>query len=263
MDLGLKGKVALVAAASKGLGRATATELAREGASVIICARGTESLDRARREIVEATGADVRAVTADVSERTGIERLVSEAMQQFGRVDILVTNAGGPPAGTFDVHQWDAWQRAVDLTLRSVVELTRGVLPGMRERGWGRIISINSIAAKQPVDNLMLSNSIRAAITGFLRTLATEVATFGITVNSILPGYTLTERIDELAAANAARDGVSQQEVLSRIANDIPMRRLGDPRELGALAAFLASERAGYITAQAIAVDGGWIRALM
>jgi 3-oxoacyl-[acyl-carrier protein] reductase len=133
----------------------------------------------------------------------------------------------------------------------------------MRERGFGRIISINSIAAKQPVDNLMLSNSIRAAITGFLRTLATEVATFGITVNSILPGYTLTERIDELAAANAARDGVSQQEVLSRIANDIPMKRLGDPRELGALAAFLASERAGYITAQAIAVDGGWIRALM
>ena len=263
MDLGLKGKVALVAAASKGLGRAAATEFAREGASVIICARGAETLARARKEIVELTGADVRAVTADVSDRSGVDRLVSSALEQFGRVDILVTNAGGPPAGMFDAHQWEAWQRAVDLTLRSVVELTRGVLPGMRERRWGRIIAINSIAAKQPVDNLMLSNSIRAAITGFLRTLATEVATQGITVNSILPGYTLTERIDELAAANAARDGVSQQEVLGRIANDIPMRRLGEPRELGALAAFLASERAGYITAQAIAVDGGWIRGLM
>jgi len=263
MDLGLGGKVALVAAASRGLGRAAAQELAREGAAVVICARNAEALEQARREMAGATCAEIHAVVADVAEREGIEHVTTEAMRRFGRVDVLVTNAGGPPAGMFDTHQWDAWQRAVDLTLRSVVELTRAVLPGMKERKWGRIISINSIAAKQPVDNLMLSNSVRAAITGFLRTLATEVAVRGITVNSILPGYTLTERIDELATATAARDGVPPSEVLARIANEIPMRRLGDPSELGALTAFLASERAAYITAQAIAVDGGWIRALM
>lgn len=258
----MKDKVALVAAASRGLGRAVAVELAREGAKLVICARGAEGLETARREIVAATGADVHAVVADVANPAGIALVTGEAMRRFGRVEVLVTNAGGPPAGTFETHGWDAWQKAVDLTLRSVVELTRAVLPGMKERRWGRVIAINSIAAKQPVDNLMLSNSIRAAVTGFLRTLANEVAGHGITVNSILPGYTLTERIDELATATATRDGVTPRDVLARFEKEIPMRRLADPSELGALAAFLASERAGYITAQAIAVDGGWIRGL-
>jgi 3-oxoacyl-[acyl-carrier protein] reductase len=263
MDLGLAGKVAIVAAASRGLGRAIALELARERASLVICARGREHLERAREEIVNATGADVRAVVADVSELSGVDQVASEALLHHGRVDILVTNAGGPPAGSFETHEWDGWQRAVDLTLRSVVELTRAVLPGMKERRWGRIINVNSIATKQPVDNLMLSNSIRAAVTGFARALANEVAPHGITVNSILPGYTRTERVEELATATAARDGVTPRDVLARFEREIPMRRLGEPEELAALAAFLASTRASYITGQSIAVDGGWIRSLL
>ena len=174
-----------------------------------------------------------------------------------------MTNAGGPPAGTFETHDWDAWERAVDLTLRSAVELTRAVLPGMRERKWGRIINVTSIAAKQPVDNLMLSNSIRAAVTGFARTLANEVAADGITVNNILPGYTRTERVEELAEATATKEGLAPRDIVARFEREIPMRRLGEPEEFAALAAFLASERASYITGQSIAVDGGWIKSLM
>lgn len=263
MDLGIAGKVALVAAASRGLGRAIALELAREGATLVICARGADDLNTAREEIVRATGVDVRAVVADVADPAGVERVTGEALRQHGRVDILVTNAGGPPAGTFESHDWTAWQRTVDLTLRSVVELTRAVLPGMKDRAWGRIINVNSIAAKQPVENLMLSNSIRAAVTGFGRTLANEVAAHGVTVNSILPGYTRTERVEELAQATATKEGITPRDVLTRFEREIPMRRLGQPKELAALAAFLASERASYITGQSIAVDGGWIKALL
>ena len=262
MDLGLRDRVALVAAGSRGLGRALAEELAIEGASLVICARGAPALEEARASIAR-TGATVHALVADVSESTGVRHAVDAAIERFGRVDILVTNAGGPPSGPFDAHDWATWQRAVDLTLRSAVELTRLVLPGMKERRWGRIINVTSIAAKQPVDGLMLSNSIRAAVTGMARTLANEVATFGVTVNNILPGYTRTERVTELNAATAAREGVPVEQVDQRIAAQIPMRRLGEPREFAALAAFLASERATYITGQSIAVDGGWIRALM
>ena len=263
MDLGLRGKTALVAAASRGLGRAVAYELAAEGARVMMCARGSEALERARTELAEETGSDVRAVAADLSDLEQIARVVRETMDAFGRVDILVTNAGGPPAGPFDAHGWDAWERAVNLTLRSAVELTRAVLPGMRERKWGRIINITSIAVKQPVDNLILSNSVRSAVTGLARTLANEVATAGITVNNILPGYTRTERVEELADANAKKEGVSRQDVLARFEREIPMKRLGEVKEFAALAAFLASERASYITGQSIPVDGGWIRGLL
>ncbi len=263
MDLGLRGRVAIVAAASRGLGRAIAQELAQEGAQLVICARGQEPLDAARGEIAASTGAAVHAVAADLSTREGIDRVVSSAQFAFGHVDILVTNAGGPPAGPFESHDWDAWQRAVDLTLRSAVELTRAVLPGMRSRKWGRIINVTSITVKQPVDNLILSNSIRAAVTGFARTLANEVATDGITVNNILPGYTRTERVEQLAQANAKKEGVAPAEILARFEREIPMHRLGEPKEFAALAAFLASERASYITAQSIAVDGGWIKGLV
>ena len=263
MDLGLRGKTALVAAASRGLGRAIAQELAAEGARLVICARGAHALEEARREIARATDADVHAVAADLSDAAGIDRVASVAHERFGRVDILVNNAGGPPAGPFEKHAWDVWEKAVHLTLRSTVELTRAVLPWMRERKWGRIINVTSIAVKQPVENLMLSNSVRSAVTGFARTLANEVATDGVTVNNILPGYTRTERVEQLAAANAANEGVTPQDVLARFEREIPMRRLGEPREFAALAAFLASERASYITGQSIAVDGGWIRALL
>lgn len=263
MDLGLRGKVALVAAASRGLGRAMADTLAAEGASLVICARGADELYAARDAIAAATDADVHAIVADVSDPVQLDRLTKEALARHGRIDVLVTNSGGPPSGAFETFDWATWQTAIDVLLRSAVELTRAVLPGMRERRWGRVINVTSITVKQPVDNLMLSNSIRAAVTGFARTLANEVATQGITVNNILPGYTRTERVEQLADATAAREGLTRKDVVARFEAQIPMRRLGEPREFAAMAAFLASEQASYITGQSIAIDGGWIKSLV
>jgi len=263
MDLGLEGKVALVAAASKGLGRAVAETLAAEGAAVAICARGEEALAATRDAIARAARAPVHAVAGDVSRAADLERVVRSTLERFGRIDVLVTNAGGPPSGTFESHDWSAWQGAVELTLRSAVELTRAVLPGMRQRRWGRVIHLTSIAVKQPVEGLMLSNSIRAAVTGFSRTLANEVAAEGITVNAILSGFMATDRVVELNRATAARENVPVVEIERRVLGQIPARRIGEPRELAALAAFLASDQAAYITGQSIAVDGGWIRGLL
>lgn len=263
MDLGLRGKVALVTAASRGLGRAIAESLAAEGASLVICARGADMLKEAGAAIARRAGGDVELVAADLATEQGVARVWQRARDRFGRVDILVTNAGGPPSGPFESLEWEAWQQAVQLTLRSAVELTRLVLPGMKERRWGRILNVTSIAVKQPVDGLMLSNSLRAAVTGFARTLANEVARYGVTVNNILPGYTRTDRVEQLNAATAAREGITAEDVSRRIESQIPMRRLGEPPEFAALAAFLASEQAAYITAQSIAVDGGWIRSLL
>ncbi len=263
MDLGIKGKVAFVAAASKGLGRAVAEELAAEGASLVICARNAETLSLVAEQIAETSGVPVFHVVADVSNAEDVKNAVQAGIEKFGRIDILVTNAGGPPAGRFESLSREMWASAVNLTLNSVLELTGAVLPGMKNRGWGRILNITSIAVKQPVDNLMLSNSLRAAVTGFARTLANEVATHGITVNNILPGYTRTERIEELAQAAAEREGISLAAASAGWENEIPMKRLGEPREFAALAAFLVSERASYITGASIAVDGGWIRSLI
>jgi 3-oxoacyl-[acyl-carrier protein] reductase len=262
MDLGLGGKVALVAASSRGLGRAVAEELAREGARLVLCARGEAAL-RETADAIRATGAEVEAVAADVSRPVDVARVVDAGMRAFGRVDILVTNGGGPPAGPFESHSAEAWHEAVRQNLDSVVELTRAVLPGMKERRWGRIINVTSIAVKQPVDNLILSNSVRAAVTGFARTLANEVAPFGITVNNVMPGYTRTQRVDELAARNATLRGTSADAQLAVWEAQIPMGRLGEPAEFGAMVAFLASERASYTTGASIPVDGGWIRSLL
>jgi 3-oxoacyl-[acyl-carrier protein] reductase len=263
MNLGLKGKVALVAAASRGLGRAVAEELAAEGAVLVLCSRKAETINQTANEIAQATGADVLALPADVSKADDVATLVRSGIQRFGRIDILVTNGGGPPAGQFESFSQEQWEAAARLTLFSAVELARNVLPGMKERGWGRILNITSIAVKQPVEDLILSNSLRAAVTGFARTLANEVATFGITVNNIMPGYTRTERIEELSRMMADREGITPAEFVGRWEREIPMRRLGEPREFAALAAFLVSARASYITGTSIPVDGGWIRALM
>lgn len=263
MNLGLENKVALVAAASKGLGRAVAEELAAEGASLILCARGQEKLEETANQIAQATGASVIAVSADLSIVEDVSRVVNSGMEKFGRVDILVTNSGGPPAGKFESLTSEAWESATRLTLNSVLELTRRVLPAMKERRWGRILNITSIAVKQPVENLMLSNSLRAAVTGFARTLANEVAAYGITVNNIMPGYTRTERVEELAQMMAEKEGISPKEFIARWEREIPMQRLGEPREFAALAAFLVSERASYMTGTSIPVDGGWIRSLI
>lgn len=263
MDLGLKNKIALVAGASQGLGRAVAEELAIEGASLVICSRFTKNITETAAEIAEKTGAHVLAVAGDVSAPDDVKRIVTSGIARFGRIDILVTNAGGPPAGTFENISSEQWEAATRLTLYSAIDLVREVLPGMKERRWGRILNITSIAVKQPVDNLLLSNSLRAAVTGFARTLANEVATDGITINNILPGYTRTERVEELASMMAAKHGISAEEFKARWENEIPMKRLGEPRELAALAAFLVSERASYITGTSIQVDGGWIRSLL
>ncbi|HKU75680.1 MAG TPA: SDR family oxidoreductase [Pyrinomonadaceae bacterium] len=263
MDLGLKNKVALVAAGSRGLGRAVAEELAAEGASLLLCARDAQTLAETAAAIAESSGAHVLAVPADVTVIDDIKRLVEAGVERFGQIDILVTNAGGPPAGTFDKLTREQWDEAIKLTLLSAVELARQVLPGMKKRRWGRIINITSIAVKQPVDGLLLSNSLRAGLTGFARTLANEVAPDGITVNNVLPGYTRTERLEHLVEFMAEKQGISVEDFRGTWEKEIPMGRLGDPRELAATIAFLASERASYITGTSIQVDGGWIRSLL
>ncbi len=263
MDLGLKGKTALVAAASKGLGRAVADELAREGANLVICARTVRPLEKARQAIFDETGVEVVAVPADLSEPADIDRLIAAAKAEFGRVDILVTNTGGPPSGPFESHSREAWSEAVRQNLYSVLNLTREVLPAMREADWGRIINITSVAVKQPVDGLILSNAVRAAVTGFAKTLANEEAHFGITVNNVMPGYTKTERLEELAAQAADRSGLLPEEAYAAWEGQIPMGRIGTPAEFAAMVTFLASERASYITGVSIPVDGGAIRSLL
>ena len=262
MDLGLKNKVALVAASSHGLGRAVAEELAAEGASLIICGRNTTDIEHAAAEIEERTGVEVLGLAADVSRPDDVSRLVDSGLTRFGHIDILITNAGGPPTGTFETLTREEWESATRLTFFSAIELARHVLPGMKERRWGRILNITSITVKQPVEGLMLSNSLRAGLTGFARTLANEVATYGITVNNILPGYTRTERVEELATQMAAKQGITAAEFKAKWEQEIPMRRLGEPREFAALATFLVSERASYITGTSFQVDGGWIKSL-
>lgn len=263
MDLGLRDKVALVAASSQGLGLAVAEELAAEGAKLIMCARGAETLRDACESVAAKFGADVLGIPGDLSATEDIRRIVAAGVEKFGRIDILITNSGGPPAGRFDTISDEDWDAAVKGLLMSVIEMTRLVLPGMKERRWGRILNVTSIAAKQPVDDLLLSNSIRAAVTGFAKTLAGDVAEHDVTVNNILPGYTATERVVDLARTLAAGEGTTPEEIRSRWESEIPMRRLGEPREFAALAAFLVSERAAYITGSSIAVDGGWIRSLL
>jgi 3-oxoacyl-[acyl-carrier protein] reductase len=262
MNLGLRNRVALVAAGSKGLGHAVARELAAEGARVVVCARGRDDLEVACAAIRDS-GHDAQAVVADVSIPTDVYNAVAEAERTYGPVDILVTNSGGPRSGRFETLGADDWDAATRLLLSSTVGFVHAVLPGMRARRWGRILTITSIAAKQPVDGLMLSNSLRSAVTAFAKTLANEVAAEGVTVNNLMPGYTRTDRVVNLSNQMSASEGTSAEEVIGRWEAEIPMRRIGEPEEFAALAAFLASERASYITGQSIAVDGGWIRSML
>lgn len=262
MDLGITDRVALVAASSRGLGRAVAEELADAGARLVICARSPEPLETARAALADS-GAQVVAVPADLTEPTDLQRVILAAEEAFGQIDILVTNTGGPAPGKFEDHSAETWQQTVRQNLDSVLNLTRAVLPGMKERGWGRIINITSIAVKQPVDGLILSNAVRAAVTGFAKTLANEVAAFGVTVNNVLPGYTRTERVETLADKAAVAGATTRQAVIEAWEGQIPMGRLGEPREFAAMVAFLASERAAYITGTSIPVDGGWVRGLL
>ncbi|MES3034636.1 MAG: SDR family oxidoreductase [Gemmatimonadota bacterium] len=262
MDFGIRGRVALVCGASKGIAFATAEALAREGCSLAICSRDAESIGAAATRL-EQLGVPVLSMVADLSTAEGIETVVRETHSRYGHVDILIANTGGPATGPAMEHDWAAWTSASELLLRSAVELTRAVVPGMRERKWGRVISITSKAVKEPVPSLVLSNSLRAAVTGYLRTLSNEVAKDGVTVNSVLPGFTATERLDALAAANSARSGMSRDDVFAGWIAQTPAGRLGKPEECAATIAFLASEQAGFITGQALLVDGGAVNSLL
>jgi 3-oxoacyl-[acyl-carrier protein] reductase len=263
MELGLKDRVAIVAASSRGLGKACALELAREGAKVTICARDADELAAAADEIRSETGGDVTWLAADLTDAAQIRHLVEETLRRYGRIEVLVTNNGGPPTGYFEDFADETWQMAHELTLLSAVRLIRAVLPAMRTQGWGRIVNITSVSVKQPMDDLLLSNVYRSGVVAVAKTLATQVASEGITINNVAPGYTRTERIVEIFDARAAAQGKSAEEVMAETTADYPMNRMGEPEELAALVAFLASERASYITGATIQVDGGYVRGMM
>jgi len=262
MDLGLQGKVALVMAASKGLGRAVATELAREGASVVISSRDEETLAQTAAEIREETGAEVEPRAADITRAEDIQALVSHAADRFGGLDVLVNNTGGPPAGTFDDFGDEDWQAAFELVLLSLIRAVRGTLPLMRERGGGRIVNIASSSIKQPIENLIFSNTFRAGILGLAKSLSVELAPDGILINTLGPGRIATARSRSMDERNAQAAGVPVEEVRGRFESQIPIGRYGEPEELARVAAFLASPANSYVTGQAILVDGGMVRAL-
>ena len=260
MDLGLKNKVALIAASSKGLGRASAEALAAEGAKVTICARDEETLNRTR-DTIAATGAEVLALRADMTDPENIQHLVQETVNHFGGLHILVTNAGGPPAGYFPDFDDAAWQDAFNLSMMSGVRLVRAALPHMQAAKWGRIINITSVSVKEPIENLVLSNSIRASVHGLAKTLAGQIGKDGITINNVMPGFTQTDRINQLAQVRAEASGKTPDEIIEGMGSVVPLGRVGQPEEFGALVAFLASEKASYISGVSIPVDGGFIKA--
>ena len=263
MDLGIKGKNALVAASSKGLGRAVAEELAAEGVNLVMCSRSGDALETASQQIREDSGVNVLAVPTDLTDANAVEHLLDRTQKEIGQIDILVTNTGGPPPGPFESHSSEAWSQAVHQNLYSVLNLPRGLLPAMLDSGWGRIVNITSVAVKEPVDGLILSNSIRAAVTGFAKTLATEVAGSGVTVNNVMPGFTMTDRLESLAKSRAEQAGSTMDEIFEGMAQTIPMGRIGTPREFAAMVGFLASDRASYITGVSIPVDGGVVKGLI
>src|SRR6202521_4611556 len=263
IDLGLTGRVAIVAAASRGLGRAVAEELAREGAHVAICARTASTLAETAAHIQKATGREVFHQTLDVTDSVAVAAFVAAVETRFGRIDICVTNSGGPPSNVFKNTKPEDWRAALDQLLMSTIFFARETLPRMQKNKWGRLITITSSAVKQPVDGLLLSNSVRAAVTGLARTLASEYAADGITVNNVCPGYTRTARLDTLASSISARTGVKPEEVFANWEREIPLGRVGRPEEFAAAVAFLASERASYINGVSLAVDGGLVRSLL
>lgn len=263
VDLGIDGRVALVGASARGLGLATADRLAGEGCRVAVCDFDQEALGRAAEDL-RAThpAADIEAFRVDLTSAEDIQALVASVKDQLGPVDILITNSGGPPPGTFEDATDHAWERAYSLTFLSAVRMIRAVLPDMKERRWGRIVNFTSRALKEPIPNLMISNAVRLAVGGMAKTLAAEVAPFGITVNNLLPGPTATERQLQLIAARAERQGITAEEAEAAIVAEIPIGRLAQPDEPAAVATFLASEPARYVTGVSLLVDGGAVRAL-
>jgi len=262
MELGLKGRAAVVAGASKGLGLAVARALGMEGARVAICSRDVHNIEKAADEL-RLEGIEVFAIAADVSLPGEASGFVMRAMDDLGGIDILVTNAGGPPALTFEAIDDETWEHGFRLNLMSTIAMIRTALPVMKAKRWGRIINMTSIAVKQPIDGLIISNTIRSGVIGLAKSLSRELAPFNITVNNLLPGYFLTSRVEELAAKIAREKGVAPDDIALSWKKEIPLQRLGAPSEFGALAAFLASNQAAYITGTSIPIDGGYYRGIM
>ncbi len=262
MDLGLKDRVAIVAASSTGLGKAVAMGLAREGAKLALCARTEAVLKSTATEIHNETGAEVLARPLDVTACNQVRQFVADTVERFGRVDICVTNAGGPPAKLFAQTTVEDWQAGVNLNLMSTLYFAREVLPLMQKQKWGRFITITSMSVKQPIDNLILSNSVRSAVSGLAKSLSNEYARDNVLVTNACPGYTQTARLDELAEKLAQAEGVTPNQIRERWASQIPLKRLGQPEEFANLVVFLASERASYITGVSIAVDGGFVKGI-
>ena len=263
MNLGIEGKIALVTAASRGLGRGCAEQLAAEGCRVAICSRDRAAIRQAAKDISTQTGATVLGFDADVGKVETIGRLLDDVRHALGEPEILVTNAGGPPPGTFASTALEEYDKALNLTLMSAVHLIRGVTPAMQTQGWGRIIAITSSSVKQPIGSLLLSNMARAGLTGFLKTIATELAPDGITVNALLPGTHQTSRIDQLARHRADQENSSPEKIIAEMMSANPSRTIGNPSDFGAAAAFLAGMQAGFITGQNLLIDGGNYRGLL
>ena len=263
MDLGLHEKVAIVGGASKGLGKACALGLAREGARVAICSRNADALGHPAEEIGAETGAKVLAIASDLSSLAGVKHLIGSAADRFGGVDIVVNNSGGPPAGTAEHAGEDLWEQAVQVSLMFFARMSREAIPHMRSRGGGRIINIFASSVKQPIENLMLSAATRLGALGFAKTLADEVAKDGILVNNIAPGYLLTDRMMEIIESRAEASGITSEESMRALTSMIPMGRVGRPEELANLVVFLASDASSYITGATIQVDGGVIRSML
>jgi len=257
METGLKDRVAIVAASSQGIGRATAEAFAAEGCRVAICARDKESLNAAADKIRAQHNTEVLAEPFDVTDPAAVRDFVNAVVQRFGSADICVTNAGGPPAKGFLATTMDEWKRAVDANFMSVVYFAHQVIPHMQKKKWGRILTITSIATKQPVPDLVYSNAVRTAVVGLVKSLANEFGKDGVLVNNVAPGYTATDRLKQLAKARATASGKTEDEVLAAFAADSPLKRLGEPGEIADTIVWLASDRASYITGQTILVDGG------
>lgn len=262
MNLGYEGEVALVAASSKGLGRATAQAIASEGASVMLTSRNESALEETASEISEGTGSKVSYEPADLTRVEDISRLLEKTRQDLGPASVLVTNSGGPPAGRFDTLDDEAWQGAFELNLMSAVRLIRETLPHMRERGYGRIVNLTSSSIKQPIDGLLLSNVFRLGVLGLSKSLSVELAPDGILVNTLGPGRIHTDRVDSLDQGRADREGTTWEEVRRKSEATIPLGRYGEPGEFGQVAAFLASPANTYLTGQALLADGGMVKAL-